>query len=206
MESRRAEVTRLLSSIRDGSEGAVEELWRVVYEELRELARSKVRREAANATLQPTMLVNEAYMRLVRSESERWENRAHFFGAAAEAMRRVLIDRARQHRAAKRTDGRERVSLDELDAVAAESADELLALEEALRKFEARNPRQARVVKMRFFAGLTNEEAAEALGVSRGTVVNDWRFAKAWLQREIDVSRARGDEPGDGEGTRESRG
>lgn len=194
MESRSAEVTRLLGSIRAGSAGAVDELWRVVYDELRELAQSKVRREAASATLQPTMLVNEAYMRLVRSESDRWENRAHFFGAAAEAMRRVLIDRARQHGAAKRSVGRERVSLDELDAVAAESADELLALEAALQKFEQRSPRQARVVKLRFFAGLTSEEAAEALGVSRATVVNDWRFAKAWLQREIDAAGGAGGE------------
>ena len=180
-----SDITRILHSMEDGDSTANAELLDLVYAELRQLTRAKMAREQPGQTLQATALVHEAWMRL---GDQRFKSRAHFFGAAAEAMRRVLIDRARQHHAAKRTDGRERVSLDELDAIAAESAGELLALEAALQKFEQRSERQARVVKMRFFAGLTNEETADALGVSRATVVNDWRFAKAWLQREIDSS------------------
>ena len=188
VEDRSAHVTQLLASIRDGSEDATGQLWRVVYDELRDLADSKMRREPSGHTLQPTALVNEAFLRLVRSESQRWENRAHFFGAAAEAMRRILIDRSRRHAAAKRTPEAGRILLDEMDEVAVDSGPELLALEDALVVLEQRNERQARIVKLRFFAGLTVEQTAELLEVSRATVVNDWRFARAWLMSEMERS------------------
>ena len=188
---RSEEVTRLLKSIRAGSQDARERLWEVVYEELRDVARARLGHESGGATLQPTMLVNEAILRLAGSEVENWENRAHFFGAAAEAMRRILIDRARRHAAAKRGDRAGQVTLHaaegprEFEAIAAESSSELLDLDEALRDLGRQNERQARIVELRFFAGLTNEDTARVVGLSRTTVVNEWRFARAWLQREI---------------------
>jgi len=189
MPSRSEIVTSLLESIRAGSEQAVVELWEVVYDELHDLARSKMRVEAG-ATLQPTMLVNEAYMRLVRTDPEQWESRAHFFGAAAEAMRRVLVDRARSRLAAKRNDIGIRVEIDDLEFDSTSEARELLELEAALERLSSHNERHARIVKLRFFAGLTNEETAAALGLSRATIVNEWRFARAWLQREMQARRS----------------
>ena len=179
------EVTRLLASWRDGDPAALDRLLALVEHELRRRARWHLRRERARHTLQTTALVNEAYLRLVRQEEVSWQNRAHFFAIASQAMRRILVDHAKGNRRLKRGGGAPVVSLEDVAVIAPERSAELLALDAALEKLQRLDPRKARMVEMRYFAGLSVEEAAEVLAVSPATVMRDWRLAKAWLQREI---------------------
>jgi RNA polymerase sigma factor (TIGR02999 family) len=176
------EITRMLSDLAQGDPQAAGQLLPLVYEELRRLAAQRMAGEAPGQTLEPTALVHEAYLKLVGPDPGRaWNDRGHFFAAAAEAMRRILIDRARQKRRQKRGGGRQRVPLAEADAVAETPADDLLALDEALDRLAAAHPRMAELVKLRYFAGLSEEEAAAALGLSRATASRSWAFARAWL-------------------------
>ncbi len=178
------EFTQVLNAIEGGDANAAGQLLPLVYEELRKLATSKLAEEQPGQTLQPTALVHEAYLRLVGEEDvSRWQNRAHFFGAAAEAMRRILIDSARRKRMPKHGGDRVREPLD--DMVAPEKCDELLALDEALSKLAAQDPIKARLVELRYFAGLTGEEAAKVLGISPATADRYWAFARAWLHSEV---------------------
>jgi RNA polymerase sigma factor (TIGR02999 family) len=186
-----SEVTRILSAIEQGDPHAAEQLLPLVYDELRRLAAQKLAQEKAGQTLQPTALVHEAYMRLVGNEetavhgAQRWDSQGHFFAAAAEAMRRILIDRARQKRAAKRGGGRKRLDIDALDVATQASPDQLLALNDALDKLGGADPAAARLVNLRYFAGLTVEEAGEALGISTATAYRHWKYARAWLHSEL---------------------
>ena len=157
----------------------------LVYQELRRLARRQMRRERAGDTLQTTALVNEAYLRLVDYERVRARDRSHFLAIAAQAMRRILVERARSRRSDKRGSGAQKVSLDEVADVSDGRAAELVALDDALQAFAAIDPRKARLVELRYFGGLTIEETAEVLGVSTPTVERDWRTARIWLHREI---------------------
>ena len=181
------EVTQLLAAATAGDPKASAELLPVVYEELRRLARGQMKKEAVGQTLQPTALVHEAYMRLVGDGDVKWENRGHFFGAAARAMRRILVERARHRGRLKRGGGRGRVELgDQALTVEPPPTTDLISLDEALEKLEARDKRKADVVMLRYFAGLSIEETAAALGVSPATVKNEWTFARAWLHREME--------------------
>ncbi|HKS38006.1 MAG TPA: sigma-70 family RNA polymerase sigma factor [Verrucomicrobiae bacterium] len=180
-----SDVTRILNAIENGDAKAADELLPLVYEELRRLAASKMANEAAGHTLQPTALVHEAWLRLVGNENPKFKNRAHFFASAAEAMRRILIDRARQKRALRRGGGQQRVNLDEVEVASSDSDDQLLAMNEALDKLAARNPLESEVVKLRYFVGMTNDEAAEALGISPRTAKYYWTHARAWLYHAI---------------------
>lgn len=183
----RDDLTRLLAEVQDGQKGATDRLFEAVYQELREMARGRMRNEPAGHTLQPTALVHEAYLRLLQSPGS-WQNRWHFFAAAAESMRRILIERARRVQRLKRGGGQERADADELERVAMPeglSTDEILVLDSALGELEATDPRKAEVVKLRFFAGLSIEEMADVLQVSASTVKNDWTFARAWLHRRL---------------------
>lgn len=179
------DVTGLLRELQAGAEGASERLMRVVYEELHGVAAAYMRQERDDHTLQPTALVHEAYLRLVHQATSDWKNRSHFFGIAAQAMRRILVDHARSRGRDKRSGG-ERVTLDGVAAERAPDSLDLVAVDDALRKLEVLEPRQARVVEARFFAGLDVDETAEALGISTATVKRDWAFARAFLQRELD--------------------
>ncbi len=177
------DVTRLLAAIGRGDARAGEELLPLVYAELRQLARAKMAREQSGHTLQATALVHEAWLRL---GEQRFENRAHFFGAAAEAMRRILIEGARRKLAAKHGAGAEHVDVDEIEIAApTPKDDELLAVHEALDALAAHDPRKAELVKLRYFAGLSIDEAADVLGISAPTAKRDWTYARAWLFREI---------------------
>lgn len=178
-------VTRLLADSGRGEPAAAEELLPLVYGELRKLARARMAREPAGQTLQPTALVHEAYLRLVGDASPPWESRAQFFAAAAEAMRRILIERARRAGRQKRGGRPQRVTLEEGLLRAEPSPEEVLALDQALGRLEARDPAMARVVKLRTFAGLTVEETALALGTSPRTVKRLWTAGRAWLHREL---------------------
>ena len=181
-----SEVTRLLSAIDAGDPKAAEELLPLVYEELRKLAAHKMSHEAAGHTLQPTALVHEAWLRLGGGECAQFENRAHFFGAAAEAMRRILIDRARRRLAAKRGGGAAPVDVDEVEIPSPVADDDvLLRLDEALEKFSALEPRKGELVKLRYFVGLSFEEAATALGIAVPTAKQWWAYARAWLAVEM---------------------
>jgi RNA polymerase sigma factor (TIGR02999 family) len=182
------EVTRLLSSIDQGDPHAAEELLPLVYDELRKLAAQRLVQEKPGQTLQATALVHEAYLRLVGGEqTQDWNGRRHFFAAAAEAMRRILIDRARHKQTRKAGGGRRRLDLDDIEpALKEENGDRLLALDEALRQLEVEDPRKAELVKLRFFAGLTAEQAAAVLGVSTSTAEKDWAYARSWLRVAID--------------------
>lgn len=179
------DVTRALEALKDGQPEARHELLDLVYRELHQLAAGQMRRERANHTLQPTALVHEAYVRLLGNEPTDWENRAHFFGAAAEVMRRILVDHARARSAAKRGGGVPREPLSDLAQGLRVDPDELLAIDEALTRLADQDPQRALVVQLRFFAGLTAEEIAEATESSVRTVKRQWRFARAWLYREI---------------------
>jgi RNA polymerase sigma factor (TIGR02999 family) len=178
------EVTRILSAIEQGDPQAAEQLLPLVYDELRRLAADKLAREAPGQTLDATALVHEAYLRLVgREDQGRWKDRGHFFAAAAQAMRRILVDNARRKRAQKRGDGLQRQSL---DAVAAPELDrELVALDEALLKLATVDPIKARLVELRYFAGLTGEQASKVLGISPSTADRHWAYARAWLRNEV---------------------
>jgi RNA polymerase sigma factor (TIGR02999 family) len=182
------DVTKILENIRKGDPHAPEELLVVVYNELRRVAAGKMAHEAPGHTLQPTALVHEAWLRLTGSHQPKWENRAHFFGAAAEAMRRILIDSARRKQALRHGGGQQRVSLDELELVAAANETELLSVHEALERLAAQDKVKAELVKLRYFAGLTIEEAAEVLGISEPTAKRYWAYARAWLYRAITES------------------
>jgi RNA polymerase sigma factor (TIGR02999 family) len=182
------EVTRVLSAIEGGDPHAAEQLLPLVYEELRKLAAQKLAQEKPGQTLEATALVHEAYLRLVDVEkAQHWDSRGHFFAAAAEAMRRMLIDRARHKQTRKAGGGHRRLDLDDIEPALEEgNGDRLLALDQALRQLEAEDPRKAELVKLRFFAGLTAEQTAAALGVSISTAEKDWAYARSWLRVAID--------------------
>lgn len=180
-----SDVTKILDDIRKGDAKAAEELLPIVYDELRRLAAHKMAHEAPGHTLQPTALVHEAWLRLVGNEDARWDNRAHFFGAAAEAMRRILIDEARRKHALRHGGGQQRVDLDQVDIASAAEDDQLLAVHEALDRLAAQDHLKAELVKLRYFAGMTIHEAAEVLGISEPTAKRYWAYARAWLYREI---------------------
>lgn len=189
--SKRTDITRILQQAGDGDESAVNRLLPLVYDELRALAESYLRQERRGHTLQATALVNEAYLRLVKQDEVEWKNRAHFFAVAAQAIRRILVDHARGVQRAKRGGDRERVRLDDDIAVVAERDLDLVALDELLEKLAALHERQAQIVELRFFGGLSNEEVASYLGVSPRTVEGDWSMARAWLRRALEAeSRA----------------
>jgi RNA polymerase sigma factor (TIGR02999 family) len=178
-----SEVTQILSAVEQGDPHAAEQLLPLIYDELRKLAAQRLASEDLSQTLQATALVHEVYLRLVGStQPQDWNGRGHFFAAAAEAMRRILIDRARHKASRKAGGGHRRVELDDFDPALEESNPELLALDEALRELEQRHSRKAEVVKLRFFAGLTTAQAAAALGVSTSTAENDWAYARSWLR------------------------
>lgn len=182
------EVTRILNSMKLGDPIAAEELLPLVYHELRKLAAMRIAQEAPGQTLQPTALVHEAWLRLVGGdapESLQFDGRGHFFAAAAEAMRRILIDNARRRRARRHGGGQLRVDIDEIDVASAAKEDELLAVDEALEKLAVEDKEMAELVKLRFFAGFTNKETAEMLGVSEPTVERRWAFARAWLYQAV---------------------
>jgi RNA polymerase sigma factor (TIGR02999 family) len=180
-----SEATLLLNAVEQGDSKAAERLLELLYEELRRLAASKMAHEQSGHTLQPTALVHEAWLRLVGSQNPKFENRAHFFSAAAEAMRRVLIDRARQKLRIRHGGKLKRIDLEGLDFAAPAEDDQLVAVHEALDSLAKDHPVQAEVVKLRYFVGMTNEETAEVLGVSIATVKNYWTFARAWIFNEI---------------------
>jgi RNA polymerase sigma factor (TIGR02999 family) len=177
------DLTQLLLNIGAGQTGAFNELLARVYPSLRALAQAKLRGQRAGDTLNATSLVHEAYLKLVRYQDVDWKGRAHFFGAAAQTMRRILVDHARAKSAQKRSG--ERVSLTLADPASDVSLDQLIEIDDALERLAAERPRWARVVECRYFAGLNIEETAEVLGVSHATVSNDWRMARAWLKREL---------------------
>lgn len=179
------DVTRILNALQQGDAHAAEQLLPIVYEELRRLASYKMAGESAGHTLQATALVHEAWLRLVGSNQQSWENRSHFFAAAAEAMRRILIEHARRKQSLKRGGGLERAELDESALVLAVPPDELLAVDEALDKLAAEDPSAAELVKLRYFVGMTMDEAASALGMATRTAERLWTYARAWLRREM---------------------
>jgi RNA polymerase sigma-70 factor, ECF subfamily len=183
--SENQDVTVLLSALTRGDDGAASRLIPVVYQELRKLAGAYMRREREDHTLQATALVHEAYLKLVEQRSVDWQSRAHFFGVAAQLMRRILIDHARGHGRQKRGGEQKKVSLDEALIFSEKQKDELLAVDDSLNQLAKLDPRQARIVEMRFFGGLSVEETAEVLGVSPKTVKRDWSVAKAWLYADL---------------------
>ena len=180
-----SDLTQLLLAWGEGDREALDELTPLVYRELKKLAGSYLRRERAGHTLQPTALAHEAFIKLIDQRNVRWRNRAHFFGIAAQAMRRILVDHARARLAGKRGSGGAVVSLDEVIDVSDSRADQLLALDEALKRLAQLDPNRGRVIELRYFGGLTLEDTAEVLGVSRATVIREWRMAKAWLYGEL---------------------
>jgi RNA polymerase sigma-70 factor (ECF subfamily) len=183
------DITHLLLELRAGSPDAMERLMPVVYRELRRLAANYMRQERPGHTLQPTALVHEAYLRLVGQKERNWQNRAHFFAVAAQAMRTVLVDHARANLAGKRGGGQARVELDQALNQAAPEPRTVLALDGALQRLEEIDPRASRVVELRWFVGLGIDEAAHVLGISEKTVRREWTFAKAWLQAELEGKR-----------------
>ncbi len=185
MEPPPADVTQLLLAWNDGDQVARDELMSVVYQELRRLAHHYMRRESPGHTLQTSGLVNEAFLRLVDQRDVQWRNRAHFFGIAAQMMRRILVDYARSRRYAKRGGGIPNLSLEEALIVSDGRTAEVVALDETLQRLAEIDPRKSRIVELRFFGGLSIEETAEVLAVSPGTVMRDWTLAKAWLRREM---------------------
>jgi RNA polymerase sigma-70 factor, ECF subfamily len=191
--NRDTDVTGLLRAWSDGDRGAHGQLMDTVYGELKQLARAYLRRELPNHSIAPTALVHEAYLKLVDQRRVRWQNRHHFFGIAAQAMRRILVDRARAQKAARRGARDLSVEPDELDTPQLSPGVDVLALDEALSRLEALEPRWSRLVELRFFAGLTVGETASVLGVSPATVKRDWSFARGWLYRELQPIPANGD-------------
>jgi len=184
MDEPTGEVTRLLEALRGGERDAESRLLALLYDELRRLARSYLRRERPDHTLQATALVNEAYLRMAGASAPA-KNRAHFFGIAAQVMRRILVDHARAHSAGKRGDGVPRLPLDEAVLVAHAESQQLVDLDEALSRLAKFDARQARIVELRFFAGLSVEETADVLDCAARTVNREWRMARAWLRREL---------------------
>jgi RNA polymerase sigma factor (TIGR02999 family) len=195
-----SDVTRILSAIEQGDPHAAEQLLPLVYDELRKLAAEKMTEEKLGQTLQATALVHEAYLRLVDTEkAQKWDSRRHFFAAAAEAMRRILIERARRKRTAKHGGQRRQVSLDDVEVAADARADDVLALDEALTRLAAEDPVKAQLVTLRYFAGLSVQQAADALGISRATADRYWAYARTWLYCELG-----GQAPGPGTGKKSS--
>ena len=179
------DVTRILNAIEQGDAKATDELLPLVYEELRLLAAQKLSHEPPGQTLQATALVHEAYIRLVGDDPRTWDSRGHFFAAAAEAMRRILVESARRKGRLKRGGNYERVSLDDVDLAISSLSEDVVALDEALTKLADERPQMVKAIELRYFAGLTVEQVAEILGVSERTVSSYWTYAKAWLYREI---------------------
>jgi RNA polymerase sigma factor (TIGR02999 family) len=179
-------ITQLLIDWEKGDQGALEKLMPLVYSELRRLASNYLRRERAEHTLQPTALVNEAYLKLVDQRNAKWQNRAHFFGISAQLMRRILVDHARQHQAAKRGGSQQqRLSITSVEKLPQEPEVDLLGLNEALDELARMDPQQSRIVELKFFGGLSIEEIAEVLGIGHATVERDWKLARAWLRRQL---------------------
>ena len=185
-------VTLLLTQVRDGNQEAANQLIPLIYKELRQMAGAFMRGERPGHTLQATALVNEAYMRMVGGHPVEWQNRPHFFAIAAHTMREVLLDYARRARAAKRGgNDAQRVELHEECSIAPDKLEEVIAIDEALERLARIDPRQSRIVELRFFAGLNVEEAGEVMGVSAKTIKREWRSAKAWLHREMDTVKSK---------------
>lgn len=184
------EITELLIAWSNGDKAAVDQLMPLVYQELRRLAANYLRRERSDHTLQATELVHEAYVRLIDQQNMTWKNRAQFFGFAAQIMRHILVDHARQHLAEKRGGDRQKLAIDEVLNVVQEKAVDLIALNDALMSLEAVDPQQSRIVELRYFGGLTIEETAEVLGLSPSAVFREWNFAKVWLQRQLSASQS----------------
>jgi len=180
-----SDVTRILNAIEAGDERAVDKLILTVYQELRHLAAKKLQGEAPGQTLQPTALVHEAYLRLLGDQDQTWKSRTHFFSAAAEAMRRILVDNARRKKSLKRGEKHQRVNLEDADLAIKGPSEDIVALDEALSKLAASDKMKADLIKLRYFAGLTIEQAAEALDLSLTTAKRHWRYAKAWLYNQI---------------------
>ena len=184
-------MTRILEAAQWGDPKAAEDLLPLVYDELRRLAAAKMARERPDETLQPTALVHEAWLRLVGNENQEWNGRGHFFGAAAEAMRRILVENARRKGAARHGGGQVRLDIQEIEIAPAPKDDELLAVSDALEKLGAHNRQMAELVKLRYFVGLTTEAAAEVLGISIRTADRWWNYSRLWLYQEIERQRAR---------------
>jgi len=179
------EVTQILEALGKGEPKAAERLLPLVYEELRKLAAAKMAKEPGGLTLQPTALVHEAWLRLGANQSSGWNGRAHFFGAAAEAMRRILIENARRRKALRHGGGQARLDIQELDVAAPAADEQLLAIDEALARFALLDSKKAELVKLRYFVGLTIEEAADTLGISKATAKRWWEYSRVWLFTEI---------------------
>ena len=184
-----SDVTRILGALEQGDPKASEELLPLIYDELRRLAAVKMADQPPGHTLQPTALVHEAYLRLVGSEKQKWQNRRHFFAAAAEAMRHILVDSARKKARLKRGGDWQRLDLDDVEVAADADPDSLLAVHEALEEFFREDPEKAELVKLRFFGGLSLPQAAQAMGLSLATAKRHWTFARAWLYRHISKAR-----------------
>jgi RNA polymerase sigma factor (TIGR02999 family) len=187
-----SEVTRILEAVAEGDPAAADQLLPLVYDELRKLAAAKMASESPNQTLQPTALVHEAWLRLVGSQNPTFANRAHFFAAAAEAIRRILIDKARRKRATRHGAGAEHVEFNEMEIAAPGADDEILEVNEALDKLARQNSAEAELVKLRYFVGMTLDEAAQALNISARTADNYWAHAKAWLFNEMKRQHGKG--------------
>ncbi|MBC8468448.1 MAG: sigma-70 family RNA polymerase sigma factor [Planctomycetes bacterium] len=183
-----ADITKILDAIEQGDAQAADKLLPLIYEELRVLAAQKMSHELPGQTLQATALVHEAYIRLVGKEARNWDSRGHFFAAAVEAMRRILVENARRKKSSKHGGDKLKVDLDHADLAIEEPSEDLIALDEALTRLSETDPGVADLVKLRYFAGLTIEQAAEFLGISRRTAVDHWAYARAWLRREISKS------------------
>jgi RNA polymerase sigma factor (TIGR02999 family) len=185
-----SDVTQILSQIESGDPSGAGQLLPLIYDELRKLAAAKLAREKPGQTLEATALVHEAYVRLIGSTNQRWDSRGHFFAAAAEAMRRILVENAR-HKRSQRAGGQwQRVGLSDVEAISSQPDVDVLALSDALDTLEAKDARKAALVKLRYFAGLTNQEAATALGISSATADNDWAYAKSWLKLKLSCDSA----------------
>ena len=180
-----SDVTRILTAIEAGDERAVDKLILTVYQELRHLARKKLQGEAPGQTLQPTALVHEAYLRLLGDQDQTWKGRTHFFSAAAEAMRRILVDNARRKKSLKRGERHQRVNFEDAELAIEGPSEDIVALDEALSKLSASDKMKADLIKLRYFAGLTIEQAAEALNLSLTTAKRHWRYSKAWLYNQL---------------------
>ena len=179
------QITRLLVEWGNGNQTALENLMPLVYDELRRMARRFMRRQSAGHTFQTTELIHEAYLKIAKSSEQNWQNRAHFFGVAAQAMRHILVDYARSKHSRKRGGWQEKVTLDDSFAVSSQNSDEVILLDDAMKELAALDNRKAQVVELKYFGGLTTEEIAEVLKISPETVKRDWRFSRTWLLREL---------------------